>query len=103
MSPAHVGISPAVIAVMTVLVAAFFIFVLGKGIRAQARRVTFGSEALVGGVAVAVTVLAPEGVIRLGGEQWSARSVEGPVSPGERVDVVGRDGLSLLVRKKGGS
>ncbi|HTO20905.1 MAG TPA: nodulation protein NfeD [Spirochaetia bacterium] len=103
LSPSRVAISPAAIAGMTVLVAAFFIFVLGKGIRAQARRVSFGTEALVGGVATAVTGLAPEGMVRLGGEQWSARSVEGTVSPGERVEVVGREGLSLLVRKKGGT
>lgn len=88
---------------MTVLVAAFFTFVLGKGIRAQARRISFGTEALVGGVGTVVTGLAPEGLVLLGGEQWSARSVEGPVGPGEAVEVVGRDGLRLLVRRKGGS
>lgn len=102
LTPSRVGISPAAIAAMTVLVAAFFIFVLGKGIRAQARRVTFGTESLVGGVGTAVGSLSPEGQVNLGGEQWSARSVEGPVSPGERVEVVGREGLRLLVRRKGG-
>jgi len=103
LTPSRAAISPVAIAAMTVLVAGFFIFVLGKGIRAQARRVSFGTEALVGGVATAVTVLAPEGMVRLGGEQWSARSMEGTVGPGERVEVVGREGLSLLVRKKGGT
>jgi len=103
LAPPSVGISWAVIVVMTVLVAAFFIFVLGKGIRAQARRVSFGVEGLEGGVGTVVTDCAPEGQVRLGGEQWSARSVEGPLAPGETVEVVGRDGLSLLVRRKGGS
>jgi len=103
LSAPRVGISVVAIAVMTVLVAAFFIFVLGKGIRAQARRISFGTEALVGGMATAVTSLSPGGMVNLGGEQWSARSVEGTVGPGERVEVVGREGLSLLVRKKGGS
>ena len=103
LAPTRVSISVVAIAVMTVLVAAFFIFVLGKGIRAQARRVSFGTEALVGGVATAVTGLAPDGMVKLAGEQWSARCVEGSASPGERVEVVGREGLSLLVRKKGGT
>jgi membrane-bound serine protease (ClpP class) len=94
-------ISVAVIIVMTILVAAFFTFVLGKGIRAQARKISFGAEALVGGTGTAATDLSPEGLVQLAGEQWSARSVEGGVSSGERVEVVGRDGLRLLVRRKG--
>jgi membrane-bound ClpP family serine protease len=86
---------------MTLLVVGFFTFVLGKGIRAQARRITFGEEALVGGAGTTVTDLSPEGLVLLGGEQWSARSVEGGVGSGERVEVVGRDGLRLLVRRGG--
>jgi membrane-bound serine protease (ClpP class) len=93
------GISVALIVVMTVLVVAFFTFVLGKGIRAQARKITFGVEALVGGTGTAVTDLAPEGLVLLAGEQWSARSVEGGIGPGQKVEVVGRDGLRLLVRR----
>ncbi|MGO9307657.1 MAG: NfeD family protein [Spirochaetia bacterium] len=94
-------LSFAVIVVMTVLVVAFFVFVLGKGIRAQARKITFGAEALVGGRGAAATDLSPEGLVQLSGEQWSARSVEGSVASGERVEVVGRDGVRLLVRRIG--
>jgi membrane-bound serine protease (ClpP class) len=93
------SLSLAVIIVMTILIVAFFTFVLGKGIRAQARKISFGAEALVGGAGRAVTALSPEGLIFLGGEQWSARCVEGSVGPGEPVEVVGRDGLRLLVRR----
>jgi len=86
---------------MTILVVAFFTFVLGKGIRALARKISFGSEALVGGAGSAVTDLSPNGLIFLGGEQWSARAVEGGVIAGEKIEVVGRDGLRLLVRRSG--
>jgi membrane-bound ClpP family serine protease len=55
----------------------------------------------VGGAGTAVTALSPEGLILLGGEQWSARAVEGGIGSGERVEVVGRDGLRLLVRHGG--
>lgn len=102
LAPSPVGISPAVIVVMTVLVTAFFIFVLGKGILAQARRISFGTEALAGSVGTVVTGLSPDGQVLLAGEQWSARSVEGPLGPGVKVEVVGREGLSLLVRRKEG-
>jgi membrane-bound serine protease (ClpP class) len=101
LAAAPARISVLVIVVMTLLVVAFFTFVLGKGIRALARRISFGSEALVGGAGTAVTDLSPEGVILLGGEQWSARAVEGGVASGEKVEVVGRDGLRLLVRRGG--
>ena len=94
-----IHVSVATIVAMTLLIVAFFTFVLGKGIRAQARRIAFGGESLVGGSAVSVTALAPGGLVRMGGEQWSARAVQGSVSPGEMVDVVGREGLCLLVRR----
>jgi membrane-bound serine protease (ClpP class) len=96
---AGVGISLMAIIVMTILVVAFFVFVLGKGIGAQARKVTFGVEALAGGAGTAVTDLAPEGLVHVGGEQWSARSEAGGIKSGERVEVVGRDGLRLIVRR----
>jgi membrane-bound serine protease (ClpP class) len=94
-----VRLSVAAIAVMTVLVVAFFVFVLGKGIRAQGRKVAFGSESLVGTEGTAVTDIAPSGLVQMAGEQWSARAQEGGIRRGERVLVVGREGLFLLVRR----
>ncbi len=102
LAPTPVTISVFVIIIMTVLVAGFFIFVLGKGILAQARKVAFGVESLAGRTGTVVTALSPEGLVQMAGEQWSARSVEGEVAPGQSVEVVGRDGLRLLVRRKGG-
>jgi membrane-bound serine protease (ClpP class) len=95
-----ISVSPIAIAVMTVLVVGFFVFVLGKGLRAQARRVAFGIEGIVGTDGVAVTDIAPEGLVRMAGEQWSARCEEGGIRSGDRVEVVGRDGLCLLVRRR---
>jgi membrane-bound serine protease (ClpP class) len=101
-----VSISPAVIGIMTVLITAFFVFVLGKGIGAQGRKVTFGVETLPGTAGVAVTDLSPAGLVQMSGEQWSAVAEGGAISAGERVEVVGRDGLKLRVRRaaqQGGS
>jgi membrane-bound serine protease (ClpP class) len=93
-----VRLSAGTIAVMTVLVAGFFIFVLGKGIGAQRRKVAFGAESLAGSVGTAVSDIDPSGFVQVGGEQWSARAAAGTIRRGERVVVVGREGLSLLVR-----
>jgi len=57
-----------------------------------------GDVALLGQRGVADTDLLPEGWIRLTGERWHALA-DGPVSTGERVTVVGVDGLTLRVKK----
>jgi len=58
-----------------------------------------GPQRLVGKVGVAVTDLAPEGIVRVESETWSA-SVEGPgVRAGEKVQVLPVEGLRLRVRK----
>jgi membrane-bound serine protease (ClpP class) len=97
--PPVLHVSPAAIVVMTILLAAFFVFVLGKGILAQARKVAFGIEGVLGARGTAVTDIAPSGLVQMAGEQWSARAQEGTIRAGERVEVVGREGLSLLVRR----
>jgi membrane-bound serine protease (ClpP class) len=94
-------ISVVAIVAMTVLIVAFFVFVLGKGIGAMGRRVSFGVESLEGGSAIALSDLAPEGLVRMAGEEWSARAEQGTVKSGERVQIVGREGLWLIVRRPG--
>jgi membrane-bound serine protease (ClpP class) len=94
-----VRISPVLIAVMTVLIASFFIFIVSKGLLAQRRRPSFGTESLPGARGVAITEIAPDGQVQSMGEQWSAHAVEGSIHTGENVEVVGREGLRLLVRR----
>jgi membrane-bound ClpP family serine protease len=48
-----------------------------------------------------VCLLAPEGLVRIKGELWGATSTEGSITKGEEVEVVGEDGLKLLVRRIG--
>ena len=67
-------------------------------IQARRRRPVTGDAGLVGLLGVADTDLAPEGWIRVFGERWRALA-EGPVASGDRVRVVGVDGLTLKVRK----
>jgi len=62
------------------------------------RRIQVGAETLVGGVGEVVRECRPLGQIRLDGEFWEARCDEGAVK-GERVRVVGRDRLTLVVEK----
>jgi membrane-bound ClpP family serine protease len=61
------------------------------------RRPVVGAEALVGATGTVVTACSPRGQIRLNGELWDAVASESPLVAGERVRVVGRDALTLLV------
>jgi membrane-bound serine protease (ClpP class) len=57
-----------------------------------------GAGELLGLEGKAQTALEPEGMVFVRGEIWKAHAQE-PVAPGERVEVVGVEGLELRVRK----
>jgi membrane-bound serine protease (ClpP class) len=79
---------------------AFFLTVLTFALRAQRRPVEVGAEALIGRIGETRTALAPQGMIHVAGELWSAviESGASEVKIGERVEVIGVDGLRLRVR-----
>ena len=60
------------------------------------RRKAVGAQTLIGKDAVVSTPCRPVGQVRLDGEIWEARCDAG-ASPGDRVRVIGRDGLQLVV------
>ena len=62
----------------------------------QRPRARMGAETLLGAPAEVVTACRPEGHVRIQGELWRARCEAG-ADPGDRVKVVERDGLTLLV------
>ena len=62
--------------------------------RAAAR---VGVETLIGAEGRVVTACLPDGQVRVGGEPWGARCEAG-ADPGDPIVVVGREGLTLLVR-----
>jgi membrane-bound serine protease (ClpP class) len=62
----------------------------------QRRAVQVGAEALTGVVVEVADECRPYGHVRVQGELWRARCVEG-AARGERVRIAGRDGLTLEV------
>jgi membrane protein implicated in regulation of membrane protease activity len=66
--------------------------------KVRGRRKEVGAQTLIGQEAAVVSACRPEGQVRLSGETWAARC-EGGADAGERVMVVGRDGLTLLVER----
>jgi membrane-bound serine protease (ClpP class) len=80
------------------LVAGATVAFLRMVVAAQRRRATTGVEGLLGKRGVVETRLAPEGWVVVMGERWKATAVE-PIEVGQRVEVIGVEGLCLRVRK----
>jgi len=86
----------------TLLTAAFFLFVVGAGLRAQFLPVRAGKEAMIGEAAPALSRIdSANGKIFVEGEYWNAVS-DVPVEPGQRVEIVEVNGLTLKVKPKPG-
>lgn len=71
-------------------------------VRARRNKVLTGPQAMVGGVAVVRSPLAPVGQVEIRGEIWQARLVDpavssSPLTPGATVHVRAVDGLVLVV------
>jgi membrane-bound serine protease (ClpP class) len=76
--------------------AVLLLFVLAALLRSRKRPVVTGSEALIGAEGETVSWQGGEGRVRVKGEIWLARS-EASLAAGNRVKIVGRDGLVLRV------
>lgn len=96
----RVEISPVAIIVLGLLMAGFFVLLLGAAVRGRNFPVVSGVESLVGATGIAISDLAPRGMVRVRGEEWSAESVNGSIMNGEAIQVVSVEGLRLQVVKK---
>jgi membrane-bound serine protease (ClpP class) len=80
-----------------VLTSAFFLLIVGKGLRAQRLPVRVGKETMVGKVVNALTAIdANSGRIFVEGEYWTARSAA-PINQGEAVEIIAVEGLTAKV------
>lgn len=92
----HLALPWATIGAATATTAAFFVVVVGAGLRALRAKVVSGTEGLVGAVGVAKTALALEGLVHVQGEEWRARATS-PIPAGARVKVIKLEGLTVTV------
>jgi membrane-bound serine protease (ClpP class) len=83
-----------------VLTAAFFVLVVGKGVRAQRLPIKVGKETMIGKTASALTTInASGGKMLFEGEYWNAVS-EVPVEIGQAVLIKSIEGLTAKVTPK---
>lgn len=94
------SLSLAYIIPATLLTAAFFIFVVGAGLRAQFLPVRAGLETMLGKTTKAITPIDNKaGRVFVEGEYWNATS-DMPIEAGQAVEVIAISGLTLKVKPK---
>lgn len=99
-TPSFQRVSVPLVIGVAVAIGLFFMTVLTFALKAMRRPVEVGVEALIGRLGEARTDIAPRGMVQVAGELWSAEVEDGElaVRSGERVEVVGVDGLRLSIR-----
>jgi membrane-bound serine protease (ClpP class) len=85
---------------VTLVTAAFFVFFVSKGIRAQFLPKRTGTDTMMGEIVAAKSRIdATTGKVFIEGELWNAVS-ETPVEAGHQVEIIGIQGLTLKVKPK---
>ena len=84
----------------TLVTAAFFVFFISKGLRAQRLPKSAGAETMIGKIVAAKSKIdSTGGKVFIEGELWNAVS-ETPVEIGQPVEIVSITGLTLKVKPK---
>ena len=84
------------IATVTFVTAAFFFSIVALAVKARGQRVVSGAEEMSDATGEALESFKGAGRVRVHSEEWQARSAT-PLKRGERIKVVGREGLVLIV------
>ncbi|MEX2552937.1 MAG: nodulation protein NfeD [Actinomycetota bacterium] len=89
-------VSPGVIAPVAMGIALFFYFVVKAALKTRHLPQSVKSQAALGATGYATTDLAPGGIVHVAAETWTAEAT-GPVAKGQKVRVIGVEGLRLRV------
>jgi membrane protein implicated in regulation of membrane protease activity len=79
---------------------AYSVFTYKKGTIALSTAQPVGVADMIGTEGTVTVALSPEGMVRIRGELWVAKTAEGEILPGTEVIVVGQERLKLVVKDK---
>jgi len=91
-----IRIQPSIALAVAIPMAVVMYVILHLALKSRRQKVVTGDLGIVGEVGVAQTEINPEGRVFVHGEWWKAGS-QSRILPGERVRVIGVDGLTLRV------
>ncbi|MCJ7426301.1 MAG: NfeD family protein [Dehalococcoidales bacterium] len=91
---------PVLIVLMVALVT-YAVITYRLGSRALRRKPEGGLSDMLGMRGEVVRSLDPEGMVKIKGELWRAKSAGRKIDTGEEVTVVGQNGLKLIVEREG--
>jgi membrane-bound serine protease (ClpP class) len=89
-----------VLVVLMAALAALAVITYRLGSRALKKKPVVGLPDMIGSRGKAVSDLTPEGTVMIKGELWESRADGRRINTGEKVTVVGQDGLKLIVRRE---
>jgi len=95
-TPDFLRVSVPLVVVTSGSLALGFAVILAFALRAQRRPKVMGTQTLVGQVGEARSADS----VQVASELWSAQAESGQLEPGDKVEVVGVQGLKVVVRKK---
>ena len=100
-TPDFARVSIPLVIVVAILIASMFSVIVGFALKALKAPVRMGQKSLVGMQGVSTVDFAPDGMVRVGSELWSAEKADRTevISKGERIEVVSVEGLRLIVKK----
>lgn len=91
------GISPWVIGTIATVASGFMLMVVAMFVRARSRPAASGHEAMLGKTAIVIEWADGAGRVRFQGEVWQARGEPSELQVSDRVIVLDRDGIWLIV------
>jgi len=101
--PGPIGVQPISIPlVMAVALVngAFLVLVFTKALQARRAPLAMGTSLLMGKIGDARTDLNPTGTVYVASELWTAEAQGGNIPSGSQVEIVGVDGIKLLVKRQ---
>ena len=94
-----INLSLSVLIGVMVAWAAFSVSLFVFTTRTLKRQTVVGLPTMIGSKGKVASSLVPEGFVKIKGELWGAKSEAGDIAKGTEIEVVGEDGLKLLVRQ----
>ena len=96
----ELGVHVPLVAIILVLVVltTYSVLTFRFGSRVLRAKPLAGLTSMLEMKGLAIGRLNPKGTVKLQGEIWAARAESGEIDSGERIEVVGQEGLKLVVR-----